>query len=499
LDYIVSRVLDLAVAATPNRIAATLGDDAITYLQCERAAARLAQVLVNWGVRKGDRILYWSSISLRDLDIFFACSHVGAIFVPANPAYSQAEFDAVADYIEPAFVVAGPSHMERAAIAAKRVNAKFGVLGSRGSVPGLDFDTAMTKSVEQRPARSANGADECVMFLTSGSTGKPKAVVISHRAQYNRSCSSPSYDLACGGGGVVSMFPLFHMAGWHMVLQAFSRRRTVHLTRQANADQLWNIVEQHRPFEFYGIPAVWRRVLENSTKRDGSSLGSVLTGTSRVELDLLEELRARFPDARNGIFYGSTEMGVCMGIGHDDILTHPYSVGTPMPGLEARIDDGELLLRGDTIMEGYFRLPDETNEAIADNWYRTGDLVSVDADGFYEIVGRRREIIRSGGESIAPVEVEAAIAGFPGIREVAVVGLPHDSWGEMVCAVVVLEANAQAPTVEALRSHIKDSLAAFKHPRMVHTWSTSLPRTGATGQIQRRKVQQEIIAAQNRE
>jgi acyl-CoA synthetase (AMP-forming)/AMP-acid ligase II len=285
------------------------------------------------------------------------------------------------------------------------------------------------------------------------------------------------------------------MAGWHMILQAFGRRRTVHLTRQANADQLWNMVETHRPFEFYGIPAVWRRVLENSGKRDGNSLGAVLTGTSRVELDLLEELRARFPKARNGIFYGSTEMGVCMGIGHDDILAHPYSVGTPMPGLEARIDDGELLLRGDTIMEGYFRLPDETAEAIADNWYRTGDLVSMDADGYFEIVGRRREIIRSGGESIAPVEVEAAIAGMPGLREVAVIGLPHESWGEMVCAVVVMEGGAAAPTVEALRSHLKESLAAFKHPRVIHTRSEPLPRTGATGQIQRRKVQQEIIAA----
>ncbi len=496
MEYVVSRVLDLSAAATPNQVAATLGDEKVTYLQCARAAAQLAHALTAWGVRKGDRVLYWADTSLRSIDISFALHHIGAVFVPANPAYSQSEIEAVVDYLEPAFVVADPAHQDQGAAVAKRVNAKFGVLGGRGD--GVDLDDAMTKASDQRPDDVARGSDPYVMFLTSGSTGKPKAAVLSHRAQWNRVASSPAYDLVCGGPGVGSMFPLFHMAGWHMIHQAFSRRRPVHLTKQASAEQLWKIVEEHRPIEFYGIPAVWRRMLENSSKRDGSSLKYVLTGTSRVELDLLEELSARFPQARNGIYYGSTEMGVCLGIGHEDIKAHPYSVGTPMPGMEARIDDGELVLRGDTMMDGYYRLPNETNEAIRNGWYHTGDLVSVDQDGYYEIVGRRREIIRSGGESIAPVEVEAAIADIPGIREVAVVGLPHESWGEIVCAVLVMDQNTQTLTVETLRAHLKDRLAAFKHPRQIEVRLETLPRTTATGQIQRSRVKQEILAASSR-
>jgi malonyl-CoA/methylmalonyl-CoA synthetase len=123
--------LDLAVAATPNQIVATLGDDKVTYLQCARAAARLAHVLIHWGVRKGDRVLYWSDTSLRAIDISFAVSYADAIFVPANPAYSQAEIEAVIDYLEPAFVVLDPAHQEIGAAAARRVNAKVGILGGR--------------------------------------------------------------------------------------------------------------------------------------------------------------------------------------------------------------------------------------------------------------------------------------------------------------------------------------------------------------------------------
>jgi acyl-CoA synthetase (AMP-forming)/AMP-acid ligase II len=186
-------------------------------------------------------------------------------------------------------------------------------------------------------------------------------------------------------------------------------------------------------------------------------------------------------------------MGVSLGIGHDDIFRHPHSVGVPMPNVEARVEDGELWLRGDTAMDGYFGLPEETAEVMADGWYRSGDLVSVDGDGYYEIVGRRREIIRSGGESIAPAEVEAAIAGLPGVGEVAVVGIPHEAWGEIVCAVIVARPDREPPDLGSIRSGLDGRLAAFKHPRRIEIRAEPLPRTGATGQIQRGQVLRDLI------
>jgi fatty-acyl-CoA synthase len=262
---------------------------------------------------------------------------------------------------------------------------------------------------------------------------------------------------------------------------------------------LWTIIEQQRPQELYCIPAIWRRLLEHADGGDGRYLTRALTGTSRVEPDLIDKIRVRFPNARTGIFYGSTEVGVSLGISHEDILTHPYSIGMPMPNVEARLVDGELQLKSDTIMSEYFGLAKETNDVLQEGWYRSGDLATVDADGFYTIVGRRREVIRSGGETVAPAEVEAAIAAMRGIQDVAVIGLPDATWGEIVCAVIAVESEADAPSVEALRSHLSGHLASFKHPRRIEVSRSPLPRTPATGQLQRNRIKQEImgLVAQN--
>jgi len=435
-------------------------------------------------------------MSLRAIDLFFATSTLGAIFVPANPAFSRAELEVVLRYLQPAFLVVDHAHHEEAIEAAGCCGAKVGVLHVAGrSVAAYDLEAAARRASDSFIEPAASAEDPNVFFLTSGSTGRPKAVSITHRAHCLRTAGSQAYQAVCGGRGLACMFPLFHMAGWYMVLQAIGRLRPIHLTRRASSEALWSILDRHHPEELYCIPAVWRRMLEDGARHDGSSLHYALTGTSRVELDLVEELRRQFPNARNGIYYGSTEMGVSLGIGHDDIFAHPYSVGLPMPGIEARIDDGELLLRAPTAMSGYHELPAETVEVLQDGWYRTGDLVEADHDGFYTIVGRRREIIRSGGETIAPVEVEQALAQVAGVREVAVVGLPDDQWGEVVCAVLVMAEGMGAPSVASLRASLGTGLAACKQPRMVRTWDGLLPRTGATGQVQRSRIRDEIMSA----
>jgi fatty-acyl-CoA synthase len=499
LENTVQRLLQFAASSSPNKVAATLGDDAITYSQVAAGAARLAHALSHWGVRKGDCVAYWSDISLRAVDLFFATSYLGAIFVPVNPGFSPPEFDAVLDYLQPTFVIVDVTRQDAGAIATRRSGAKLGLLGAvdthRANTADFNLEEAARRASDQSPEVVVAGSDPNVFFLTSGSTGKPKAVVISHQAHFLRTASSPSYDAVCGGRGAVSMFPLFHMAGWHMILQAFGRRRPIHLTRQASAEALWAIIAKHAPHEMYCIPAVWRRILENGASRDGRCLNFALTGTSLVDLDLIEAIRSKFPNARNGIYYGSTEMGVSLGISHEDIFAHPQSVGIPMPNVEARVVDGELWLKSDTAMDEYYNLAAETQDVLQDGWYRSGDLVTVDSDGFYQIVGRRREIIRSGGESIAPAEVETAIAEMSGIREVAVIGLPDESWGEIVCAVVVVEKGCDAPSIESIRFYLTSRLASFKHPRLLHIKEGQLPRTVATGQIQRGKIKQELLAA----
>ena len=145
--------------------------------------------------------------------------------------------------------------------------------------------------------------------------------------------------------------------------------------------------------------------------------------------------------------------------------------------------DDELWVTGPLLFDGYLDA-DATAAALVDGWYRTGDLADVDDEGYLSIVGRVGEVIRTGGETVAPSEVETVIAAIPGVRDAAVIGVPDVQWGEIVCAVVVLDAGAAAPTVADVRGHCRERLAAFKHPRRVEVVA-SIPRTAATNQVQR--------------
>jgi acyl-CoA synthetase (AMP-forming)/AMP-acid ligase II len=185
------------------------------------------------------------------------------------------------------------------------------------------------------------------------------------------------------------------------------------------------------------------------------------------------------------VFYGSTEAGPGTVLAHVDLARKPGSVGLPQPGVDVRLEDGEVCIKSELLMDGYFDQPDATAEALRDGWYHTGDLGSFDDEGYLSIVGRARDVIRTGGETVAPGEVEAALATHPGVREVAVVGVPDPKWGEIVCAVVVAQPGADdALDLDDLRAHSATRLAPFKQPRRMQIVD-ALPRTPATGQVQR--------------
>jgi acyl-CoA synthetase (AMP-forming)/AMP-acid ligase II len=267
---------------------------------------------------------------------------------------------------------------------------------------------------------------------------------------------------------------------------------------RADARELLGAVERWRAGTLYCIPAVWQRILDDGAGYDASSLREVLTGTSRVDLDLVDALKARFPGSWTSVAYGSTEIGRGAVLVDRDLRAKPGSVGLPPPAVESMITaDGELLQRGPTMFSGYLDRPDATAAAVdADGWYHTGDLATQDDDGYLTIVGRRSEGIRSGGEWIAPVEVEAAILTHPAVAEVGVVGLPDDRWGELVCAAIVVRPDAVAPTVDELRAHLAPILVAPKHPRVVVVVD-ELPHTDATGQIRRAALRDRIVSTQS--
>lgn len=469
MELLIGDVFRSAARAAPDRVAAVFGDQSLTFGQIDGRANAVATRLGAAGIGRGDRVAARTSTSLDVIPLFAALAKLGAVFAPMNPALSAEEAQATVAAARPALLVVDEARA-RMGIPVVALSELAAAAGEEGDVnaAGLSED------------------DAHVIFFTSGSSGRPKGVVLSHRVNYLRTHPGGLFEPR---GPMVCPFPLFHMAGWTIALQQWQARSPVVFVA-SDAVSICDAVERHRATRVYGIPAVWRRVLDHLASEDGrgrdlSSIRSADTGTSATPPELLAALRAALPGARVRVFYGSTEAGGVAALEHDDLDRKPGRCGLPSPMAQVRIDDnGELLVRGPLVFEGYFDDPEATAEAFADGWYRTGDLAEVDDEGYLSIVGRAHDVIRTGGETVAPSEVEAVLASCPGLADVAVVGVPDVAWGEVVCAVVV-SAGSSPPSLDDLRAHCDGRLAGHKHPRRIAVLD-GIPRTSPTNQVQRR-------------
>ncbi|HET9728062.1 MAG TPA: AMP-binding protein [Acidimicrobiia bacterium] len=466
----IAEMLEHAARTAPNAVAATLDDGTLTFGELDAQANRIANGLRGLWVGRGDRVLWWGDTSLEAIGVFAAVAKIGAVFAPLNARASVSELAPVAEYAQPRLLLCDAAHGDAAAELARTTDVPF----------ALDIPHGATEV----DATELGERDPHVIFFTSGSTGRPKGVVLSHRANWLR--TFPGATTTAGGAGTVCMFPLFHMAGWTIAMGTWQARRPVHFVRVPDADSLVATAQRHRAARMYCIPAVWARILERGVRGDElAALEEADTGTSATPPELLRALKDALPHTRTRVFYGSTEAGPGLQLADGDLFRKPGSVGVPQPGVDVRITDaGEVCMRSAFLMDEYFNDPAATAEVLRDGWYHTGDLGVRDDDGYVSIIGRARDVIRSGGETIAPGEVEDVVRTHPAIAEVAVVGVPDPQWGETVTAVVVVHPGAAAPDVDTLRAHCQDRLAPAKQPRRV-VQVEALPRTAATGQVQR--------------
>ena len=473
MERLIGNIVSGLARVDPGRTAATLDKREMTFGEVDLAANRLATALRRRKIVRGDLVAWWSNPSLETVVVMIACARLGAVFAPLSPLLGDPEVGQALDYIEPAVLIADPNLVGRAGDGVTIEEVVHG---------------AGTDPVDESGLRDS---DPHILYLTSGSTGRPKGVLVSHRASWMRSWRGVGgYGKAIDG--FLVPFPLFHYAGWHFVLEGWLNGSGAHLVGRASGAEIASAIERHRPTATYCIPAVWERLLAEPVDLGHFRIAD--TGTSTVSADLVARMREAMPKARTTISYGASEAGQICILEDAEIEAHPGSVGRPLAQGRMRIaEDGEILFSGPTLMDGYLNMPEETARAVDDGWYHTGDLGSQDDEGFVHITGRIREVIRSGGETISPSEIEGALGSLPGVSELAIIGVPDPTWGEVVCAVVVPARGSDAPTVADLRDRL-GNLAPYKHPRSV-VIAEEIPRTAATGQVRRAALREELLAA----
>jgi acyl-CoA synthetase (AMP-forming)/AMP-acid ligase II len=482
----IGRILRNAARAVPHRPAAAIAGEVLTFAEVDAQADRLAQALTARGLRRGDRVLCWTGTTLDAVPLFAALARIGAIYCPLPGTLGATEAQGIIQVADPALLVVDAEHA-----------GGLGTLPARSPAATLSELTndAAALSAEPFPDQ-AREDDPHVLFFTSGSTGRPKGVILTHRVNYLRSHPGSQVEPR---GAMVCVYPLFHMGAWTIALQQWQARDLVVFVPRPDGPAICAAVRKFGATRLNAMPALWRRVLDALECETGGSSGVLPelrfadSGTSATPPDLLASIARACPNAFLRVFYGSTEAGNVASLTGDDVHAKPGSCGVPGQATEVRVDSetGELCVRGPLLFSGYFGDPAATDAALPDGWYHTGDAAKVDEDGYLSIVGRRHDVIRTGGESVVPSEVEAVLAGLPGAAEVAIVGLPDETWGEIVCAVVVPDGGAGSPSLADARRWCEGRLASHKHPRQLRLVD-ALPRTPATGQLQRRLLVQSL-------
>jgi long-chain acyl-CoA synthetase len=342
--------------------------------------------------------------------------------------------------------------------------------------------------------------DNAVILHTSGTTGVPKGAQLTHaNLSRNQAVVAGSLLDLEPDDVVMGCLPLFHVFGMTCgLLAAMSVGATLALLPRFDPGDALRMIAAERVTVFQGVPTMYVAMLAAADRCDVdvSTLRVCVSGGAAMPVEVLRAFEDRFGcTVLEGYGLSETSPAVCFN--HPDRVRKVGSIGTPIDGVQVRIVDengnnapvgtpGEIQVRGHNVMKGYWNLPDATEATIKDGWLCTGDIGRVDDDGFYYIVDRKKDLIIRGGYNVYPREVEDALHEHPAIAEAVVIGMPHDSLGEEVCAAVVLKRGASADAAE-LRDFVKHRVAAYKYPRRI--WFVDSLPTGPTGKVLRREVQ----------
>ncbi|MGH3745050.1 MAG: long-chain-fatty-acid--CoA ligase [Mycobacteriales bacterium] len=474
----------------------------LTFSQLDERVTRLAHALADRGVGSGDRVAILMTNRIEVVEGYFAANRLGAIAVPIN-------FRLVADEVsfilgdsgaKALLVDAGLAALAGAVRPRVADLTSCLVTGGASQDAGTgaeDYEDALTAaSSEPLSVDVPNDAPAFIMY-TSGTTGRPKGAVLSH---YNLAVNTFNMMMTMGVSGAdevwLSGLPLFHIGGLNGILPYVMVGGTSVLlaSGQFDATQVVDMLEREKITGCYFVPTQWQAICAVPGVRDRAlSLRRISWGASVAPPSVLQAMADTFPGVPNYNAFGQTEMSsVTCVLRGEDAVRKMGSVGTAIPNVEARIVDddmkdvpagepGEIVYRGPTVLQEYWNKPDATAEAFAGGWFHSGDMCRMDDEGYIYVVDRKKDMIVSGGENIYCAEVEAVLDSHPKVKEVALIGIPHEKWVETPRAVVTANDPADPPTEQELIDYCRERLASYKKPTSVLVIE-ELPRN-ASGKV----------------
>ena len=426
----------------------------------ERCADQEAAALAAEGLRDGDSLGWLGLNSPRALALLCACERLGARYVPLNARLAGPELVAIARHAD----------LQRLLH-----DAAMGPLAAQ-VVASLEWP---------QPRAPGHERGDLLLAYTSGTTGEAKGAIhtaAAMRANIDAAIEAQDLDASTR---TLAVLPLFHVGGLCIqVLPTLAAGGRVRLHERFDAGAWLHDVAQWRATTSLMVPATMRAVIEHPDwdRADLSSLAFINSGSQIVPRDLIDAFHARGVPVCQ--VYGSTETGpVSLVLRPDEAMAHVGSAGRPARGVEVRLVDGEVQVRAPQLARGYHRAPDDA--AFADGWFHSGDLACVDEHGYYEIVGRAKELIISGGENVHPAEIENLALADPAVAEAAVVGLPDPRWGEVPLLALVARPG-RVIDVASLAATLAAGLARFKQPRRIVVLD-ALPKT-ALGKVRKREL-----------
>ena len=478
---------------SPKGIALKDGESgrAFSYSELYEKACRCAAYLrKEFQIKKGDRVAVIAQNELEYIVLFFALQRLGAILVPVNFRLTEREVLHILGDCQPKLTICESEFLKPS------YNSRLSLTGKNS------FAEALTVFSHQLLEFNGGSEDSVMIIYTSGTTGAPKGAVLSHRMLFWNSVNTTLRLNISQTDRAVIFLPLFHTGGWNVLTTPFLHRgATIILLKRFDADLILTLTEKDQCTLLFGVPTTMD-LLARSAQFANSNLKSLryaVVGGEPMPLELIEIWHTKGIPIRQG--YGLTEFGPnVFSLNEQDSIRKIGSIGFPNFYCQAEVVDehgnpvgpdivGELTLKGPMCMTAYWQNDKATAETIKDGWLYTGDLVRKDQEGYFYVVGRKKDMYKSGGENVYPVELEKVIRTLPGVREVAVIGVPDSKWGEVGSAFVVPE-DGTTLDEEMLLQHCQQNLAKFKIPKYFNFLS-SLPK-GESGKILKRNLSQNV-------